>query len=104
MSIGVSFSINVSQIDKSKLIEGKKGKYLDMTCFINDELDTYGNRGMITQSVSKEERAAGIQGAILGNVRVFHGDSVSFIATGGVPQAAPQVAPPAIDLDEDLPF
>jgi hypothetical protein len=37
--------------------------------FINDEADQYGNWGMIVQSVSKEDKARGVKGAILGNVK-----------------------------------
>ena len=37
MSAIVNFSINVEDIDKSKLIKGKKGSYLNLTMSINDE-------------------------------------------------------------------
>ena len=56
--VGVSLKINVSEIDKSRLFAGQKGKYLDATVFIDlDQLDQYGNSGMITQDVSKEDRS-----------------------------------------------
>ena len=74
---GVSLSINVSKIDKSKLYEGKKGKYLDCTVFVDTTTDQYGNNGMITQSVSKEDKAAGKKGEILGNCKIFWSDSGS---------------------------
>ena len=35
--------------------------------FLNDELDDYGNNGMIVQNATKEERENGERGAILGN-------------------------------------
>ena len=69
--IGVSFSINVSQIEKERLYAGKLGKYLDCTVFIEPVADQYGNNGMITQNVSKEERAQGVKGPILGNCKIF---------------------------------
>ena len=73
--IGVSLKIDVSKINKDKLFKGQKGTYLDAQVFIDiDELDQYGNSGMITQSVSKEDRQAGQQGAILGNAKVFWKD------------------------------
>tara|TARA_R110000787_G_scaffold265004_1_gene370945 strand:- start:461 stop:766 length:306 start_codon:yes stop_codon:yes gene_type:complete len=72
-TVGISASINVSKIDKTKLIKGEKGTYLNITAFVNlDEKDQYDNNGMITQSTTKEERDAGNQGAILGNSRVFY--------------------------------
>ena len=72
-TVGISASINVSKIDKTKLIKGEKGTYLNITAFVNlDEKDQYDNNGMITQSATKEERDTGKQGAILGNSRVFY--------------------------------
>jgi len=76
MKIGVNLKILVTAIDKARLFKGKKGHYLDATVFIDiDQLDQYGNSGMITQDVSKEEKQQGIKGAILGNCTVFWNDS-----------------------------
>ncbi len=70
--IGVSLKIDVSKIDKNRLFKGNKGTYLDCTAFIDlNELDQYGNSGMITQDVTKEEKEAGTKGAILGNCKLF---------------------------------
>lgn len=75
MKIGVEIKINVNKIDKTRLFEGKNGKYLTVTGFIDiDQKDEYGNNGMITQSVPKEEREQGVRGAILGNSKVFWSD------------------------------
>ena len=38
-------SINLSEIPKDKIIDGKKGKYLPITITINNELDKFGNNG-----------------------------------------------------------
>mgnify|MGYP000185300727 CR=1 FL=1 len=76
--VGVSLKIDVSKIDKSRLFKGAKGTYLDATVFIDiDELDQYGNSGMITQDVKKEEKQQGVKGAILGNCKVFWNDGGS---------------------------
>ena len=76
MKIGVSLKIDVTKIDKARLFEGKQGKYLDATAFIDlDQFDQYGNSGMITQDVSKDERAQGVKGNILGNSKVFFKDN-----------------------------
>jgi hypothetical protein len=103
--IGVSFKIDVTKIEKARLFVGQKGKYLDATVFIDlDELDQYGNSGMITQDVSKEERQAGTKGAILGDSKVFWRDE------GQAPQARAPVTsktaplPPVDDFDDDIPF
>lgn len=67
----IALKIDVSKIDKNKLYQGQKGTYLDAVLFLNDEPDQYGQSGMITQSVSKEERAQGVKGAILGNCKIL---------------------------------
>ena len=70
--IGVSFKIDMNKIDNNRLFNGQKGTYMDATVFIDlAELDQYGNSGMITQDVSKEEKAQNIKGNILGNCKVF---------------------------------
>ena len=54
--IGVSLKIAVNKIDKERLFKGKN-TYLDATVFIDlGDADEYGNHGMITQDVSKEEK------------------------------------------------
>ena len=70
--VGISLKINVSMIEKARLFKGAKGMYLDCTTFVDlDELDQYGNSGMITQDVTKEEKNSGTKGPILGNSKVF---------------------------------
>ena len=96
--VGISGNINVSKIDKTKLIKGEKGMYLNITTFVNlDEKDEYDNNGMITQSITKEEKEAGGKGAILGNTRVFYTGESQGASSGSVPKAKEAVA-------EDIPF
>jgi hypothetical protein len=66
----IKLKIDVSKIDKAKLYKGAKGTYLDAVLFLKDEVDQYGNHGMIVQSVTKEEREQGVKGAILGNAQL----------------------------------
>lgn len=76
--IGVSLKIDVSKIDNARLFQGAKGTYLDATVFIDiDQLDQYGNSGMITQDVTKDEKQQGVKGAILGNCKVFWNDGAA---------------------------
>ena len=64
----VSASINLSLIDKSKIVEGKNGaKYYDITIAFNDEKDKYGNDCTITAGQTKEEREAKAKKIYLGN-------------------------------------
>jgi len=108
-----ALKIDVSKIDKARLFNGKKGIYLDATMFIDlDELDQYGNSGMITQDVSKEERDQGVKGNILGNGKVFWkegGQQSQQTQQFSQPPAQgfgqPQQSPAMDDyLDQDIPF
>ena len=100
MKLGLSVSIDVTKIDKARIIEGKKGKYLDLTTFVDlEKQDQYGNNGFISQSTTKEERESDVQTPILGNVKVFYkGDGQQ------QGQAAPPQAGPQTDFDDDIPF
>jgi hypothetical protein len=60
-------SIDLSKIEKSKIIKGKKGSYLNITGFVNDEVDQYGNNVSIIVSQSKEEREVKTPRVYLGN-------------------------------------
>lgn len=79
--IALSLKINLNDIDMARVFQGKKGQYLDATIFVEmNELDQYGNSGMITQDVSKDEKAQGVKGNILGNGKVF------WVENGQAPQ------------------
>ena len=72
MSSIINLSINLDKIDKSKIITGKKGKYLNLTVGGNrDGEDQYGNTHYIFQSQSKEEREAKTDKNYLGNGKEF---------------------------------
>lgn len=49
-------SINLSKIDKGKIIEGKNGKYIDLVIWFNEEPDQYGNNFSIQQRTSGDEK------------------------------------------------
>ena len=99
----IKASINLNAIDKSKIIEGKKGKYLPITITINDEPDQFGNQGPVTMDQTKEEREAKTPKQYLGNVKVVwtngtFPDKIPYEGNGAPqPKAQPKV-------EEDLPF
>ena len=103
---GVRLKINCSEIEKARLFPGKKGQYLDATVFIDvDKQDQYGNNGMITQDVSKEERDQGVKGPILGNVQVFYRDNQQSEPQQSQQHQAPaQSAPSGFDDFDEPPF
>lgn len=101
MAIILNTSINLSDIPKNKIIDGKKGKYLPITITINNEKDKFGNDGPVIVSQSVEERQNKEAKTYLGNVKVIWTDGV-------VPQPTPregQQAPVAAQAaNDDLPF
>lgn len=108
MPIRISLKIDIKKIDRSRLFIGRNGaEYLDAIVFLNDTTDQYGNHGMIVQSVSKEERAQGVKGPILGNAKKFGESSNSGPRTAAAEQrrGRPTPAPaPVADDDSDPPF
>lgn len=69
MIVGVS--VDVTKLDKSKFIEGKKGgKYVNLTIFVNNEKDQYGNDCSVAQSQTKEEREAKAKLNFVGNGKI----------------------------------
>ena len=96
-------SINLSEIPKDKIIEGKKGKYLPISITINDEVDQFGNFGPIIVDQSKEERDAKVAKKYLGNIRVVWSNGTFPDAPKqGAPAPALQAA--AVEVKDDLPF
>ena len=71
MKYGISFKIDVTKIDKKKIYEGKKGKYITVSSFVDvDMQDNYGNNGFIKQDGDKGEDMP-----IIGNAKVFWSDN-----------------------------
>ena len=100
----IATSINLNNIPKDKIIEGKKGKYLPITITLNDETDQFGNQGPVVVQQSKEERDAKTEKVYLGNVKVVwtNGTNVAVAPRDGGPAPAQPAAAPAVE--DDLPF
>ena len=97
-------SINLSKIDKAKIIAGAKGSYLNVSIMVKDELDQYGNTGFITQDTTKEERESGIKGTILGNIKDLPGKSPVAPTPYYSEELSNKIPPPIVNLADDLPF
>jgi len=100
----INASINLNDIPKNKIIDGKKGKYLPITLTINNDPDNFGNQGPITVGQTKEERESKATKVYLGNVKVVwtNGNNVATAPrTDG--QSAPQQRVAAV-VEDDLPF
>jgi hypothetical protein len=89
----ITVKIDVTKIDKNLLFKGAKGTYLDVVLFETPD-DKFGNDYRVVQGVTKEARAAGVKGAILGNGKVI----------GGNAKPAFNKAEPKAVASEDVPF
>ena len=98
----IKASINLSEIPKDKIIDGKKGKYLPITITLNDEADQFGNQGPITVAQTKEERDAKQGKVYLGNVQVVWTNGNNVDVTKGSEQPAKSPLPAA--AADDFPF
>jgi hypothetical protein len=99
----IETSINLNEIPKHKIVDGKKGKYLPITITLNDEPDQFGNQGPVIVKQSKEERESKAAKVYLGNVKVVwtNGENVAAAPRDGQPQKQAQSFAPQAD---DLPF
>jgi hypothetical protein len=87
-------SICLSDIPKEKITEAKNGKkYLNLTLWVNDTADQYGNIGSIQVSQTKEQRDAQEKKQYIGNFKQPQG-----VAQSTAPAQA------ATDKWGDVPF
>ena len=94
-------SINLSEIPKDKIINGKKGKYLPITITLNDDLDQFGNQGPVCVDQTKEERDAKTAKTY---VKVVWTNGENVDAAPRDAAAAPPPPPQPQAVEEDLPF
>jgi hypothetical protein len=100
----IKCSINLNEIPKHKIIDGKKGKYLPITITLNNDADQFGNQGPVVVEQSKEEREAKVPKVYLGNVKVVWTDNTNVAAAPREQSAGPSkqyAAPAPVD---DFPF
>lgn len=67
MSKLITASINLKKVNQDLLIPGEKGKYLNLTIWVNDEKDQYGNDVSVEQRTEK-----GKEKIYLGNGRQWN--------------------------------
>ena len=95
-------SIDVTLIDKAKIKDatrknGNPAKFYEMVIFIDDEENQYGQVGKIVESITLDEKNAGVKGTILGNLS----------PTGKKAEPSPKVervVHPASTENDDIPF
>jgi hypothetical protein len=100
----IKTSINLNDIPKDKIINGKKGKYLPITITINDEVDQFGNQGPVMVEQSKEERDAKMAKVYLGNVKVVWTNGTNVAAAPRLDAGQPVTQRAVAAAEDDLPF
>lgn len=102
----IKTSINLNDIPKHKIIDGKKGKYLPITITLNDEVDQFGNQGPVMVEQTKEERDSKAAKVYLGNVKVVwtNGSNVDVAPRADQPQQQARPAKSFVPEPDDLPF
>jgi hypothetical protein len=101
MSSIIALKINLSKIDKSKIVEGEKGNYLNLTVAINDDVNDYGQNVSSWIEQTQEERESKKDRVYVGNGKVIFTDGN--IATAPKEEkTAPKKK--AVKSKNDLPF
>lgn len=117
----VSCSVNLSNIQASRLVNGKKGQYVNLIIDLDTEnTSEYGDHARITQSMTKQERENKMQMPIIGNGRVVWSSerdqgvndrvqTLNDLIDKGVAVVEPVTntgdAPAGVDdFDDDIPF
>lgn len=62
----LSVSINIDKVDMTKIYNGAKGRYLNLTVAVNDTKDQFDQDVQVWQEQSKEERDAKVDRNFLG--------------------------------------
>lgn len=60
-------SIDVTKIDKTKLIKGEKGTYLNLDVILNDQPNEWGKDVSVSLAQTKEEREVKAKRSYLGS-------------------------------------
>ena len=96
----VNASLNLTEIPKDKIVEGKKGKYINVTIAVNNDPDNFGQHCSITVQQTKEERDAKEKKLYLGNGKVVWSDG----QFPDPPMRKPQPEVKPVAEENDLPF
>ena len=97
-------SIDVTKVDKTSLVKGEKGTYLDISILMHADRDLYGHHGMVVQDLGELRRKAGERGEILGNCKWVNKPSpaVSWLNDMTAPASQPAPLPATVSDDDEL--
>ena len=91
MATIINASIDVTKIDRTKLI---KDKYLNLSIIVDDKNDKFGNNVSITLSQSSDERAAKAPKTYMGNGKVVWGVGKLDVSTNVITNEADDTSLP----------
>lgn len=99
----IKASIDLTKIPKEKIVDGKKGKYINIVVNVNNDTDQFGNQASVVVDQTKEERDAKTAKTYLGNGKVVWSDGQFPDPTPyeGRSNGAPK---PQAQPADDLPF
>lgn len=98
----IAAKIDLNKIDQKRLFQGKNGaSYLDVVMCEGKKKSQHGDDFLIKQSVTKEERTSGKDGAIVGNGRFLVRGSYAPTEPAKKPEAQPTNKP---DDSDSIPF
>ena len=103
MSAIINVSLDVTKLPKEKFVKGKKGTYINLTMYLQDEADQFGNNASLTVAQTQEEREAKDNRLYLGNGKIAWTDGN--ISAAERQDSSKSSAPEVSDEDtSDLPF
>jgi hypothetical protein len=98
MSAIINFSLNLDNLNKSKIVKGKKGTYYNLTLRVNDEVSQFGDNVSVYDAQTSEERTAKSARNYVGNGKVTWTD-------GNIQSVAKEVSAQGQKQDDlDFPF
>lgn len=101
----ISCSIDVTKIDKTKLVDGKNGaKYFNFDVIVNDEPNQYGKDASISLSQTKEERTAKEKKVFIGNGKTVWKKETQADTNHNEAPLTDTGKPMIMPADDDLPF
>ena len=96
MQEAIKITIDVTKIDKSAIYEGKKGKYLSLVVWPNNQgEDQYGNIATVKQDMGAERK--GEKSPIIGNAKLLW-------KRQDAPTPKPQSLKAEFDDADEIPF
>lgn len=105
MSAIVNFSINLKDLPKEKIIQGKKGTYINLSMSIHDQPNQFGQNTGIYIHQSKEERENKTQKMYIGNGQVVWNDgSITNAPKPVMEKEKVEVSEHLSGREDDLPF